>query len=140
MLRHRFDLHDQCVLKTMDQVHKFYSNIQYLSELVLLRLLKLLFVLLLFWIFWFLPKYFKSYRIEVSENAIVVKHGVFIETTQLMPFPRLIYAKSHSTPLADRLGLAGVFLRAARGIIIIPELEKADAVYLIQGISGGEKR
>lgn len=88
-------------------------------------------------ILWFLPLYFKSFIITVDDTAIKVSRGVFIKLTNIMPYPRLVFAQSFSTPVARRFGLCGVTLRAARGLLVIPEMEKDDAKVLLDGLSGG---
>ena len=49
-----------------------------------------------------------------------------------MPFSRLVYAQSFATPLAKKMGLAALTLKAARSSIIIPELNSADVNYFIE--------
>lgn len=88
-------------------------------------------VLLIFLLFWYLPRYFKSYEILFPSGAVVINRGVFIKTTHLMPFSRLVYAQSFATPLAKKMGLAALVLKAARSSIIIPELNEADVNYFI---------
>lgn len=82
-------------------------------------------------LFWYLPRYFKSYEIIFPKGAIVINRGVFIKTTHIMPFSRLVYAQSFATPLAKKMGLAALTLKAARSSIIIPELSAEDVDYYI---------
>ena len=46
-------------------------------------------------IFWYLPRYFKSYEILFPKGAVVINRGVFIKTTHIMPFSRLVLHISH---------------------------------------------
>lgn len=87
--------------------------------------------LLAVFLFWYLPRYFKSYEILFPKGAVVINRGVFIKTTHIMPFSRLVYAQSYATPLAKRMGLAALSLKAARSSIIIPELNATDVNYFI---------
>lgn len=89
-------------------------------------------------IFVYLPAYFANCRITVGDDAVMVTRGVFIRTTHIMPYPRMIYVQSYTTPAATALGLCGVTLKAARGIMVIPEMEKENAEMLLAGISGGK--
>lgn len=91
--------------------------------------------LLLFFLFWYLPRYFKSYEISFPSGAIVINRGVFIKTTHIMPFSRLVYAQSYATPLARAMGLAALSLKAARSAIIVPELNAADVDYFTYFLS-----
>ncbi len=88
-------------------------------------------VLLAVFLFWYLPRYFKSYEILFPKGAVVINRGVFIKTTHIMPFSRLVYAQSFATPLAKRMGLSALSLKAARSSIIIPELNAEDVDYYI---------
>lgn len=82
-------------------------------------------------IFWYLPRYFKSYEILFPKGAVVINRGVFIKTTHIMPFSRLVYAQSFATPLAKKMGLAALTLKAARSTVIIPEFDAKDIDYYI---------
>ena len=93
-------------------------------------------LLCLFTALFYLPLYFKNYRLTVTKNAIVINSGVFLHFTHIMPYPRLIFANSFSSPLSSAFGLSGVILRAARGIIIIPEIKKELALQIINAIAG----
>ena len=48
-----------------------------------------------------------------------------------MPFSRLVYAQSFATPLAKKMGLAALTLKAARSTVIIPEFDAKDIDYYI---------
>ena len=87
-------------------------------------------------VFWYLPAFFGGYSIFVGENAVIVTRGVIIKTSHIMPFRRLVFAGSYSTPLSKFLGLKGVTLRAARASLLIPEIGSDAADRLIYGISG----
>ena len=86
--------------------------------------------------FWYLPAFFRGYTVFVGENAVIVTRGVIIKTSHIMPFKRLVFAGSYSTPLSKILGLKGVVLRAARANLVIPEIGKDAADSLVYGISG----
>ena len=87
--------------------------------------------ILVFLLFWYLPRYFKSYEILFPKGAVVINRGVFIKTTHIMPFCRLVYAQSFATPLAKKMGLAALTLKAARSTVIIPEFDAKDIDYYI---------
>ena len=88
-------------------------------------------VMLAVFLFWYLPRYFKSYEILFPKGAVVINRGVFIKTTHIMPFSRLVYAQSFATPLAKKMGLSALALKAARSSIIIPEFDAIDVDYYI---------
>ena len=102
----------------------FLTGWLFLAAAVLTALLAVL-------LFWYLPCYFKSYEILFPKGAVVINRGVLIKTTHIMPFSRLVYAQSFATPLAKRMGLAALTLKAARSRIIIPELNASDVNYFI---------
>lgn len=84
--------------------------------------------------FVYVPFYFKSYKITVDENSINIDKGVIIKTTQIMPFPRLVFAQSFTTPIASVMRLKCVVLKAARGWMLIPEIENINADYLLENL------
>lgn len=84
--------------------------------------------------FVYIPFYFKSYTISVDENSISISKGVFIKTIQIMPFPRLVFAQSFTTPIASAMKLKCIMLKAARGWMLIPEIENINADYLLDNL------
>ncbi len=84
--------------------------------------------------FVYIPFYFKSYSITVDDNSICISKGVFIKTTQIMPFPRLVFAQTVTTPIASLMKLKCVLLKAARGWMLIPEIESINAEYLLDNL------
>lgn len=84
--------------------------------------------------FIYIPFYFKSYKITVDENSISITKGVIIRTTNIMPYPRLVFAQSFTTPLSTVLKMKCVMLKAARGWILIPEIENINADYLLDNL------
>lgn len=92
-------------------------------------------IIALIFLFWYIPAYFKSYQITVKAGTVIIDRGVFIKTSHIMPFPRLVFAQSFSTPLSKRFGLTAVALKAARGMVLIPEMYTADALRLLESIS-----
>lgn len=85
-------------------------------------------------VFWYIPAYFESYEILFPNGAVIVK------TCHIMPFSRLVYVQSISTPLAKALGLAAISLKAARSGIIIPEMPRGDVEKFISAVTKGENR
>lgn len=102
----------------------------FLSLVINLILLVFKFILLLIYI----PLYFKNYKISVYKSSISVSKGVFLKTVYIMPFPRLVFAQSFETPLSAMLNLRGVLLKAARSWLLIPELKRIDAEYLLDNL------
>ena len=94
----------------------------------------------LFVILWYLPRFIRNYRIKLIGEAVIIENGVFIRTTHIMPYSRMIYTKSFTTPLAKAIGLTSISLKAARSSIIMPEILVSDAVVLLKLLSkGGEE-
>ncbi len=85
-------------------------------------------------IFIYIPFYFKSYKITVAEGSIIINKGLIIKTTNIMPFPRLVFAESFTTPLASFMKLKGVMLKAARGWMLVPEIENKNADFLLDNL------
>lgn len=84
--------------------------------------------------FIYIPFYFKSYTITVDDRSISISKGVFIKTTQIMPFPRLVFAQSFTTPVASLMKLKCVMLKAARSFILIPEIDNKNAEFLLDNL------
>ena len=76
---------------------------------------------------WILPRFFQSYKISFDNSSITVSYGIMIKTTHIMPYRKLVYVKTFSTPLSRSFGLSGVILKAARVAVIVPEMEITDA-------------
>lgn len=89
-------------------------------------------------VFWYLPKFFKSCKIQFINGAVIVKRGVFIKNTHILPFSRLIYTQTLITPIAKLFGLTAMTLKAARSYIVIPEMTKSDVEELLTAISRGD--
>ncbi len=85
-------------------------------------------------VFWYLPKFVKSCRITVLNDSVIIKRGVIIENTHILPFTRLIHTLTIQTPLAKLLRLNMVLLKAARFKIFVPELRQKDAEGLLRHI------
>ena len=90
------------------------------------------------YMFWYLPLYFKNYKIYYSQDSFEIHRGVFFKAILIMPYPRLIYVSAYSSPISRHMGLSGAVLKAARGLIIIPEIEKKD-IDMLMKIAAGEK-
>ncbi len=88
---------------------------------------------------WYLPSLFKGYRIKYINGAVVIESGVIIKMTHIMPYSKMIYAESITSPLAKAMGLSAVILKAARSRILIPELPAADTAKFIKALAEGEK-
>ena len=56
-----------------------------------------------------------------------------------MPYSKLIYTQTYTTPVAKLLGLTAVSLKAARAMIFIPEMRLNDAKRFVTFLSDGEK-
>ena len=82
--------------------------------------------------FWYFPQLRKSYRVTLSEKAVVLTRGVIFRQEYLLPCPRLIYVERFSTPLSALLGLQGLRLRAARGRLTISCLSREDAADFLE--------
>lgn len=110
----------------------WFNHILYLWSVI-----ALLFILI------YVPFYFKKYQISFPEGSIIIERGIFIKTTHIMPFSRLVYVQSYSTPIAKIMKLGGLSFKAARIRIFIPEIESKDVNYIIDALTAeaeNEKR
>lgn len=86
-------------------------------------------------VFAYLPQYIKRYDITLSENALIIKSGVFITHERIMPYPRLLYTERLRTPLAARFGVSALVLKATRTAAVMLELNDADIEEITGAIS-----
>lgn len=89
--------------------------------------------------FVYLPFFFKSYKVILTNDAIIVKYGILIKVDHIMPYKRMIYAQSFETPLARIFGIAGVRLKAARSYLFVAETEKVSVQTIIDFLAEGEQ-
>ncbi len=104
-----------------------------------LRLYGVFTVFCLLFIIFYLPRYIKGYKIRLISDAVIIQSGVIVKSTHIMPYSRLIYTQSFTSPLAKKLGLTAISLKAARSLIFVPELEKKDAELIMRMLSEGEE-
>lgn len=88
--------------------------------------------------FLYMPFFFKSYRIILTNDAVIVKYGILIKVEHIMPYKRMIYAQSYATPLARIFGVAAVRLKAARSYLFVAETNKNDVKSIIDFLAEGE--
>lgn len=74
-------------------------------------------------VFAFLPKWFKNYKITVSDSVLCISKGVFFKTTSIVPVLRIAFVKTFTTPITSFLKLRCAILKVTRGWIFVPELE-----------------
>ncbi len=87
---------------------------------------------------WYLPKLFKNYRLKYINGAVVIESGVIIKTTHIMPFSKMIYTETISSPLAKMMGIKALILKAARSRIMIPELPEKEVQKFVTVLAEGE--
>ena len=85
---------------------------------------------------WYLPMLYKSFIIFADDDTVRLTYGVIFKTTQIMPYPRMIFAQSFSTPIARKMKLCAIGLKAARTQMFIPEINADDADKLINTVAG----
>lgn len=77
-------------------------------------------------IIWFyLPRLWQSFIITVGEGAVRIKRGRIFINFHILPFLKTVYTLSFQTPLAKKIGFAGLMLKGPRSRIFIPELPKS---------------
>jgi len=104
-----------------------------------LRLYGVFTVFCLLFIFFYLPRYIKGYKIRLVSDSVIIESGVIVKSTHIMPYSRLIYTQSFTSPLAKKFGLTAISLKAARSLIFVPEIEKNDAQLIMRMLSEGEE-
>lgn len=87
----------------------------------------------------YLPAFFKSCKIRFLDGTVIIERGVFIKSTHIMPFSRMIISQLLSTPLSRMMGLSAVTLKSARRVLVIPEIRTEDAKDFISLITREEQ-
>ncbi len=90
--------------------------------------------------FLYLPFFFKSYKIILSNDAVIVKFGIIVKTDYIMPYKRMIYAQSFQTPLARIMGIAAIRLKAARSYLLVAEIDQKSVKGIMDFLAEGESR
>ena len=85
--------------------------------------------------FLYLPFYFKSFKIRYIKGAVAIDNGIIIRNTHILPFSRLIYTQTLTSPLARAFGIKAVTLKAARSRIFVPEMKKEDINELLADLA-----
>lgn len=86
----------------------------------------------------YMPLLFKTCKVVLLTEGVVVERGVFFKNTHILPFSKLIYTQTYKSPVARILGLTAVSLKAARSRVFIPEMSEEDASDLIIALSEGK--
>lgn len=76
--------------------------------------------------------YLKRYTVYADNSGIYIKKGIIFKTIVIIPYPRLAFIKSFTTPVTAGLHIKSIILKVSRGLIFIPELEKNSAERLIE--------
>ena len=95
-------------------------------------------VAILFVIFLYLPEFIRDFSIKIMGDSVVINKGVFIKTTHIMPYARLIYTEIYISPIAKSFGLTAVSLKAVRSRVFIPEMINSDVREILALISKGD--
>jgi membrane protein YdbS with pleckstrin-like domain len=86
-----------------------------------------------------LPAFLRSYKIRLSKDGVIIRRGVIIKNTHILPFSRLIYTQTLVTPLAKLLKLKAITLKAARSTIVVPEMSAEDVDSLLALLANGDE-
>ena len=90
--------------------------------------------------FFYIPRYYHSYLVEITETALIIRRGVFIKRKYILPCPRMIYF-DRTQNIADRIfGLYSVRVHAARAKLTVPGLSRNEAIKLTMLLSGETER
>ena len=74
----------------------------------------------------YLPFLFKSIKIILKGDFLIICSGILFKQTKIIPRIKLIYVSEFSSPLAKKYGLCAVFLHVKRSKVFIPEINKSE--------------
>ncbi len=89
-------------------------------------------------IFLYLPKYYSLFSLKCLKGAIIIENGVIFRNCHILPYSRLIYTQTITTPISKFFGLRALTLKAARSRVFVPELSEKDALDLISRLRKGD--
>lgn len=92
--------------------------------------------LFLFGWVWYLPRYYGSYRVILSDEAIAVCRGVFFRRKYILPSPRTLYCDVVRAPILSLFGLRAVNIHLVRRTLRVGGLSGEDAELMLACISG----
>lgn len=92
----------------------------------------------MFIVLWYIPRYYRSYHITISDRAVAVSRGVFLRRKYVLPCPRLIYSERIVTPIDRIFSVQTIHIHAVRGRLRVHCLCPRDADMLMS-LTGGEK-
>lgn len=97
------------------------------------------FIITVFFNYIYLPLFFKNYSVEVGRQAIIIKSGIFIKHSRIMPFPRLLYAEHIITPIARMFSVSALLLHATRVSVFVFELDKSHIKEILEVLDFAEE-
>lgn len=80
----------------------------------------------------YIPLFFKSTKIKLSAEVLIIERGFLIKTAHILPRPRIIYASAVSLPLSRRLSLSAIEIKGTKARIFLPELNIKDVEEILK--------
>ncbi len=69
----------------------------------------------------------RTWRYEIDEKHVQLKHGAFKKTYQIIPMAKVQYVETHQGPLLRRYGLSEIVIGTMASIHTIPAIPEAEA-------------
>jgi len=94
-------------------------------------------ILYLFLIFIYLPHYWKTTYIVISDDAVFCAKGIFIRREFVLPRPRLIIVERIRIPFYTYFGLCTIVLRGVGCNLVLPPLETKTSAKVVKLLENG---
>ena len=88
--------------------------------------------LYLFFIFIYLPHYWKTTYIVISDDAVFCAKGIFMRREFVLPRPRLIIVERVRIPFYTYFGLCTIVLRGVGCNLVLPPLETKTSAKVVK--------
>jgi len=93
--------------------------------------------LYLFLFFLYLPRYWKTTYIVISDDAVFCAKGIFMRREFVLPRPRIIVVERIRIPFYTYFGLCTIVLRGVGCNLMLPPLETKTSAKLVKLLENG---
>ena len=109
----------------------------YISDFAAVISLLIVLSIYLVVIFFYLPCYWKTTYIVVSDDAVFCAKGIFMRREFVLPRPRLIVVERVRIPFYTYFGLCTIVLRGVGCNLLLPPLETKISARLVKMLENG---
>lgn len=109
----------------------------YISQIGAIVSILTVIALYLFMFFIYIPHYWRTAYITVSDDAVFCAKGIFIRREFVLPRPRLIVVERVRIPFYTYFGLCTIVLRGVGCNLVLPPLDLKTSAKLVKLLENG---